>query len=105
MTTDGRAGTITSCVTPEQAAAANGDTRSARAAAEKAAKGRCTFPAFAVSGDTVTYTMDCSGTVIESTATYHGDTMTGVLKTTRQGKSSTTTVRAHRLGACQGATK
>ena len=105
MTTNGQARTATSCVTPEEAAAANGDTKSARAAAEKAAKGRCTFPAFDVTGDTVTYKMDCAGTIMESTATYHGDTMTGVLKTTRQGKQSITSVKGHRLGACHGGTK
>jgi len=103
MTTNGQTRTATSCVTPEEAAAANGNTKSARAAAEKAAKGRCTFPTYDVTGDTVTYTMNCGGTVMESKATYHGDTMTGVLKTTRQGKQSTTAVKGYRLGVCPAA--
>jgi hypothetical protein len=100
MTTNGQTTTATQCVTQEMAAASNGDTKSARAAAEKAAKGRCTFDSYDVTGDTVRYTMNCGGTVMESSGTYHGDTMTGVLKTTRQGKQSTTSVSGHRLGAC-----
>lgn len=102
-TTNGQTTTSTHCVTKEEAAASNGDTKSARASAEKSVNGKCVFHRYDVTGDTVTFKMDCGGTIIESTGTYHGDTMTGVLKSTRQGKEATTAVTGHRLGACQTA--
>jgi hypothetical protein len=99
MTTNGATHSSTMCITAEKAASANGDTKSARAAAEKDGKG-CDIKSYEVSGATVTYTIECHGTRIESTATYHGDRSEGVLKSTREGKTATTTVKARRLGAC-----
>lgn len=100
MTIDGQTRNATMCVTPEEAASANGDTKSARASAERASKGGCEFKAYDVTGNTVSYTMMCHGTLLESSATYRGSTYEGTLKTTRQGKTTTTSVKAHRLGAC-----
>ncbi len=101
MTTNGQTQTTNQCVTKEQAAAVNGDTKTARAHAEKNAKGACDFKAYDVTGNTVTYKIDCRGATIESKATYHGDTFEGVLKSTREGKQVMTTVKAHRLGECE----
>jgi uncharacterized protein DUF3617 len=99
ITTNGRSSTVTRCVSTEEAASVNGDTRSARASAAKTAK-NCVLNAYDVEGNTVTFRMDCGGTILDSTATYHGDSSVGVVKSTTAGKQSTTFVNARRLGAC-----
>jgi uncharacterized protein DUF3617 len=99
MTTGGVTRSMTTCMTPAQAALSNGDTATARAAAQKASR-NCVIKAYDVTGATVTFDMVCQGTRLESTATYHGDSSEGVLKTTREGKTTSTAIKAHRLGDC-----
>ena len=106
MMSGGRTSTSTMCVTPEKAASVNGDTKSARAAALKAMKAmkaseRCVINAYDVSGDTVSYSMVCQGTRIESTTTYHGGIdYVGTMKTTDEGETHTMGLKGHRLGSC-----
>jgi hypothetical protein len=102
MTGDGGSRTFSQCMTPNQANQANGDTKTARAFAEKNAKGRCTIKSYDIQGDTVKYSLACGDRTIDSTTTYHGGTTSeGVLKaTTADGKVDTETVKAHRVGAC-----
>jgi len=99
MMADGRTSSSTMCITPEKAALANGDTKSARAAAEKASKG-CIVKTYDIAGDTVTYAMECHGMLLESTITYHGDDYVGTLKATDKGEVHTTALKGHRLGSC-----
>jgi len=73
MTGTGEPRILKQCITPDQANEMNGDTTTARAFAEKRAKGRCT------TGDTS-----------EGTQT----------TTTADGKVDTRTIKARRLGAC-----
>ena len=80
-TTRGEAHTFKRCVTPDEAGSVNGDTRSARAYAEKQTAGHCTITDYKVDGDTVSYAMVCGPRTIRSTATYHGDTFESDLKT------------------------
>jgi hypothetical protein len=102
MTGDGGSRTFSQCMTPDQANEANGDTKTARAYAEKKAKGRCTIKSYDIQGDTVKYSLACGDRTIDSTTTYHGgNTSEGVLKTTTaDGKVDTRTVKARRVGAC-----
>lgn len=99
MTRDGSTHTSTRCVTAEEAGSVNGDTKSARAHAEKSAK-NCTVDAYDIHGDRVSYKLTCAGATIESAATYHGNSFEGDLKSVRAGKEATTHVKAHRLAAC-----
>ncbi len=50
LTTNDQTQTTTRCVTKDEAAAVNGDTKTARAHAEKNAKGACDFKAYDVTG-------------------------------------------------------
>jgi len=100
-TTDGVSRSFKQCVNAEEALSANGDTKTARAAAEKkAGASSCVIKAYDVNGATVTYTIECRGSLIESTQTYHGDSSEGILKSTRAGKKATTAVKGRRIGAC-----
>ena len=100
ITTNGAAAhTITRCISPEEAASVNGDAKSARALAAKHARG-CVLQAYDIKGDTINIQMDCAGTILNNTTTYHGDTSLGTTKSTTAGKQTTTVVEAHRLGAC-----
>lgn len=102
MTGDGAPRTFSQCMTQDQANEANGDTKTARAYAEKRAKGPCKIKSYDIQGDTVKFSLACGDRTIDSTATYHGgNSSDGVLKTTTaDGKVNTRTVKAHRVGAC-----
>ena len=100
-TTRGEANTFKHCVTPAEAGSVNGDTRSARAYAEKQTAGHCTIKDYKVEGNAVSYAMVCGARTIRSTATYHGDTFEGDLVTKAEGAAETVShVKARRLGAC-----
>ena len=89
------------CITPDQANEMNGDTKTARAFAEKRAKGRCTIKSYDIQGNTVKYALLCGDRTIESTTTFTGDTSEGTQTTrTADGKVDNRTVKARRLGAC-----
>ena len=47
-----------------------------------------------------THTMTCGDRTTLSTATYHGDSYEGVMKTKAGFVETTTEVKARRLGAC-----
>ena len=101
MAGNGESRTFSQCMTPDQANEANGDTKTARAYAEKKAKGHCTIKSYDIQGNTVKYSLLCGDRTIDSTTTYHGDSSEGTLKTTTaDGKVDTRTVKARRLGAC-----
>jgi len=100
MTTDGSTRTMSQCITAEKASEFNGDSKSGRDHAEKSAKGRCAIKSYEIAGDTVSYSLTCGTTGIESVTTFHGDTSDGSLVTTTDGKSIKTHVKARRLGAC-----
>jgi len=99
MTTGGQTRSSSMCVTAERAASVNGDTESARAAAQRQSPG-CVIKAYNISGNTVSYAMDCSGTFLECNMTYHGDDYVGTLKATNKGQTHTTALKGHRLGSC-----
>lgn len=101
MTSNGASTTLSHCVDAEEAGGVNGDAKAARAHAEKKAKGRCTIKSYDIQGNTVTYSLVCGDRTIDSTATFHGDSSEGTLKTTTaDGKVDIKTVKARRLGAC-----
>jgi hypothetical protein len=100
MTTDGETKSLRNCVTPEEAAGVNGDSRTARAWAEKKAGGRCAIEEFKIDGDVVSYTIVCGDRTIRSTSTYSGESFEGILTTTYGGHDTSTRVKAKRLGAC-----
>lgn len=104
-TTDGNARTLSHCVTPDDAKMANGDSKSGREAAERAAKGRCTIQSYDVAGNKVSFEMTCGDAVLASTTTYHGDTSEGDLVTTRTVNGVRSTAHTHttarRLGNCK----
>jgi hypothetical protein len=101
LTGNGESRTIKQCVTPDQANEMNGDSKTARAFAEKRAKGRCTIKSYDVQGSTVQYALICGDRTIQSTTTFRGDTSEGTqTTTTSDGKIDSRTVKARRLGTC-----
>ena len=100
MTTDGHSHTMSQCITPDKASEFNGDSKSGRDHAEKSAKGRCAIKSYEIADDTLSYSLTCGTTAIESITTFHGHTSDGSLVTTTEGKSIRTEVKARRLGAC-----
>ncbi|MEO8078311.1 MAG: DUF3617 family protein [Acidobacteriota bacterium] len=101
MSRSGEATSVKQCITPDKANEMNGDTKTARAFAEKSAKGRCTIKSYAIQGDTVKYSLACGDRTIDSVTTFHGDTSEGTLTTTTaDGKKDLRTVKARRLGSC-----
>jgi hypothetical protein len=102
LTGNGESRTTNQCITADKANEMNGDTKTARAIAEKNAKGRCTIKSYDIQGDTVKYSLVCGDRTIDSRTTFHGDTSEGTLKTTTaDGNVDTRTVKARRLGACK----
>jgi Protein of unknown function (DUF3617) len=102
-TTKGESHVSKYCVDADLAAVVNGDSRTGREAAEKNAanmKSNCRVTDFTVKGDTVSHAMTCGDRTILSTATYHGDSYEGVMKTKAGSVETTTDVKARRLGAC-----
>jgi hypothetical protein len=97
----GDATTFKHCITAAEAGSVNGDTKSARAYAERAARGECKVTEYKVEGNTVSYAILCGAVSIRSTTTYHGDTSEGDLFSKRDGSPQTVShVRAKRLGYC-----
>jgi len=59
------------------------------------------FTDYKVDGNAVSYAMVCGPRTIRSTATYHGDTFEGDLKTKAEGAGEAVShVKARRLSAC-----
>jgi Protein of unknown function (DUF3617) len=100
-TIDGKTQTYTHCITPDDAKAVNFDAKAGRAFAEKAGEGVCTISAYDVTGDKVSYTMACSGSVSTSSGTYHGDSYEGDVTRTVRGITHNTHTKAKRVGACK----
>ncbi len=100
ITRNGQTFTATHCVTKEEASVVNGDAKSQRAYTEKELKGTCTIQAYDVTGNTITSKLDCEGTLIESTFTYHGDTYEEVTKSTSKDKQTRMVKKGRRLGSC-----
>jgi Protein of unknown function (DUF3617) len=101
LTGNGESRTINQCMTTDQANEMNGDSKTARAFAEKRTKGRCTIKSYDIQGDTVKYSLVCGDRTIDSTTTFRGNTSEGTLNTTTaDGKVDAKIVKARRLGAC-----
>ncbi len=100
-TANGEAHTFKHCVTPDEVAIVNSDTRTARALAAKRAAGHCTITDYNVDGNVVSYAMVCGTTTTRSTATYRGDSFEANLKTKAEGAAEVAAhIDAKRLGAC-----
>lgn len=99
--TKGEANTFKRCITPADTGSVNGNTKSARAFAEKQAGGQCKITDYRAEGNTVSYSMVCGSRTIRSTATYHGDRFEGDVAMTANGAAEIVShVTARRLGAC-----
>lgn len=103
ITADGALRTTTYCITPEEAASLNGDSRTARDFAEKKARkagAPCSFRSYEVKGDTITYTMLCESRTITDRTVYHGQTSDGVKTITKDGQTHEMFIKSRRVGAC-----
>ncbi len=89
------------CITADEATSVNGDTKTARAYAEKKAAGRCTITGYDVQGNSVSYAMKCGAVSIQTKAVFHGDTSEAD-QTSKNGSEPevVTHVKARRLGDC-----
>lgn len=100
MTTDSVTKTLTFCISAEEAATTNGDSKTARAIMEKKSGGLCTINSYEIKGDTVSYSLTCGTRTISDTTVFHGETSEGTKTTTNEGKSVTTRLKSRRIGAC-----
>ncbi|MEP6800735.1 MAG: DUF3617 family protein [Acidobacteriota bacterium] len=93
--------TFKHCVTPEEALMANGDTKTARGAAEKKSAGKCAITAYSTAGNAVSYAMTCGKVSLRSKATYTGDTSQGELVSKAEGAPEVVShIKARRIGDC-----
>lgn len=97
---DGKTTNSTYCTTPEMAKGTNGSEAEDRAYVENAAKS-CKIGTFKVSGDTIDYSMDCSGSNTTIHVVYHGDHFEGDVTSEHHGQKSTAHTTAKRVGACK----
>jgi hypothetical protein len=102
-TANGKPQTSTYCVTPEMAKRTSGSEKEALEYAQTAGKGVCTIKDFTLTGDTISYKMECSGGSRETSvhATYHGDHFEGDMTTAAHGTAVVLHTTAKRVGACK----
>ena len=100
MTTDSVTKTFTTCISAEEAATTNGDSKTARAIMEKKTGGGCTINSYEIKSDTVSYSLTCGTRTISDATVFHGETYEGTQIFTNEGKSVTTRLKARRIGAC-----
>lgn len=96
---DGKPTTSRYCATPEMAKGTNGDEASDREYVQNAAK-TCKIETFTVAGNTIDYSMNCSGVTTKIHAVYHGDHFEGEMTRERDGKTFITHTTAKRVGEC-----
>ena len=104
MTTNGATRTIAGCLSSDEAASINGDSRSARDFAEKKGEKRgspCKIKSYELTGDTQSYALACGDSTITDKTVYHGETSEGVKTVTHDGKTITTRIKSRRIGTCQ----
>jgi hypothetical protein len=102
-TANGKPQNSTYCVTPEMAKHTSGSEKEALEYAQTAGKGICTIKDFTLTGDTISYKMECSGGTRETIvhATYHGDHFEGDMTTAAHGTTVVLHTTAKRVGACK----
>jgi hypothetical protein len=102
MTTDGETESrkVSACMSADEAAAFNGDSKTGRAYFEKKAHGPCTIKSFEIKGDTMSYLLSCGDRSIDSKVTFHGETSEGVTTTKAPDGTHTMHTKSRRLGAC-----
>ena len=103
MTTDGQAEPrkVTGCMTADEAAAYNGDSKTGRAYFEKKSQGHCTIKTFELQGITMSYLLICGDRSIENKVTFYGNTSEGVTITKAPDGTHTMHTKSRRLGACK----
>ena len=102
MTTDGEAESdkATDCMTAEEAASINGDSKTGRAYYERKAHGTCKIKMFELKGNTMSYVLSCGDRSIENTVTFRGETSEGVTISEGPDGIQTMHIKSRRLGAC-----
>jgi hypothetical protein len=102
MTTDGETQPrkVTACMSAEEAAAFNGDSKTGRAYFEKKAHGPCKIKSFEIAGNTMSYALTCGDRSIENKVTFHGESSEGVTITKGPDGTDTMHTKSRRLGAC-----
>jgi hypothetical protein len=100
-TRDGKTTTSTYCATPEIAKGTNGDAHEVQAYLDKSVK-TCKITSLDVSGDTINYSMTCSGSTTSTSirVVYHGDHFEGNMTNNFGGKTSIAHTTAKRVGDC-----
>jgi hypothetical protein len=103
MTTEGQTEPkkVSVCMTADEAASFNGDSKSGRAYFEKKMHAPCSIKTFELKGNTLSYLLVCGDRTIENTVTFHGETSEGVTVTKAPDGTHTMHVKSRRLGACQ----
>ena len=102
---DGQARKLSYCISSEEAASINSDTKTARAFAESKARKAsepCTFTSYEIDGETVSYTMQCGTRTITDKTEYRGRTSEGVRTISKEGQTLSMQISSRRVGeSCQ----
>lgn len=99
----GQSATRSHCFKPEDAAKSNGSSAEVRAATEKEmSKSACTLKDFILSGNTLSLTMICAGTITHQEAKFHGgDSFETTTTNTVNGVTKVTQIKSRRIGDCK----
>lgn len=103
MTTDDATHTVSACLSADEAASINGDSKTGRDFAEKKAeklRSTCKIKSYEIKGDTVLYSLACGDRTISDKTVFHGETSDGVKTLIYDGKTTTTHVKSRRIGTC-----
>ena len=88
------------CTSPEIAKGTNGDAKAVQTYLESSVKS-CSIQDFRLAGDTISYSLTCSGHTTAIHATYHGDHFEGDMTSSANGQSHTIQTSAKRVGPCK----
>ncbi len=99
-TRDGKTTTSSYCTTPEIAKGTNGNAQEVRSYLENSVK-TCQISAFDLAGDTINYTMTCSGMKTTIHVVYYGDHFEGDMTNYHGDHASVAHTTAKRSGACK----
>lgn len=97
---DGQTQTLTYCITQEEAASINGDSKTGREFAQKKvqkAATPCLIKSYEIKGEVVSYTMTCGNRTIVDRTSYRGETSEGIKTIAKDGRTQTLQIRSRRV--------
>jgi hypothetical protein len=97
---DGQSQTLTYCITQEEAASINGDSKTGREFAQKRAQKAsepCAIKSYEINDDVVSYTMTCGNRTIVDKTIYRGETSDGVKTISKDGQTQRMEIHSQQI--------